>query len=53
MKPTYIEEDIQRALNYIENNYSIRNIILEFRVLCFILQDRTNSRISRQEAYMP
>jgi hypothetical protein len=52
MKPTYIKEDIQKALNYMENSYSIRNTALEFRVPCFILQDRTNSCISRQEAYM-
>jgi hypothetical protein len=37
MKPIYTEEDIQRALNYMENNYSIRNTALEFGVLCFIL----------------
>ena len=53
MKPTYTEEDVQRALNYIENGHSIRKTALEFGVPRSTLQDRTNGRISRQEAHMP
>jgi hypothetical protein len=37
MKPTYIEENVQRALNYMENSYSTKNTVLEFRVPCSIL----------------
>ena len=51
--PTYTEEDVQRALNYMENSYSMRKSALEFGVPRSILQDCTNGRISRQEAHMP
>jgi hypothetical protein len=53
MKPTYTEEDLQRALNYIENSYFIRKAELEFGVPCFILYNRTKGYISREEAHIP
>jgi transposase len=53
MKPAYTEEDVQRALNYMGNGHSMRKAALEFGVPRSTLQDRTNGRISRQEAYIP
>lgn len=53
MKPSYIEEDLQRALNAVANGMSQKKAGLEFGVLRSIIQNRINGHISRQEAYEP
>ena len=53
MKPTYTEEDVQRALNAVANGMSQRKAGLEFGVPRATLQHRVNGHISRQEAHIP
>jgi len=53
MKPTYTEEDIQRALNAIANGMSQKKAGLEYGVPRSTIQNRINGHISRQEAHIP
>jgi len=53
MKSTYTEEDIQSALDTVENGMSQPKASSEFGVPRTTIRNRINGRISRQEAYKP
>ena len=53
MKPSYTEEDLQRALTDVANGRSMRKACLEWGVLRGTLQERINGRVSRKEASEP
>ena len=53
MKPSYTEEDIQRALRDIANGMSIRKAHLEWGIPRSTLQGRIYGRVSSQEAKAP
>jgi len=53
MKPSYTEEDLQRALTDVANGRSMRKACLEWGVPRGTLQERINSRVSRKEASEP
>jgi hypothetical protein len=53
MKPKCTEADMQDALHAIANSMSQKKAGLEYGIPRGILQDRINSRISRQEAHLP
>ena len=53
MKPSYTEEDVQRALADVANGKSVRKAGLDWGVPRSTLQERINGRVSRQEANEP
>ena len=53
MKPSYTEDDVQRALAEVAKGRSVRRACLDWGVPRAILQDRINGRVSLKEAYKP
>jgi hypothetical protein len=53
MKPSYTEDDIQRALAEVAKGRSVRKACLDWGVPRGTLQDRINGRVSLKEAHEP
>ena len=53
MKPSYIEDDIQRALVDVGNGRSVRKACLDWGVPRDTIQDRIKGSVSRKEASEP
>jgi len=53
MKPSYTEDDVQRALAEVAKGRSVRKACLDWGVLRGTLQDRINGRVSLKEAHEP
>ena len=53
MKPSYTEEDVQRALKDVVEGKSLRNAHLDWGVPRSTLYDRINGYVSQKEAQKP
>ena len=53
MKPSYTEDDVQRALTDVAKGKSVRRASLDWGVPRGILYKRINGHISYKEAYKP
>ena len=53
MKPSYTEDDIQRALAAVANGRSVRKACLDWGVPRSTLQNRINGHVSLKEAHEP
>jgi len=53
MKPSYTEDDIQRALAEVAKGRSVRKACLDWGVPRGTLQDRIKGRVSLKEAHEP
>jgi 4-hydroxybenzoate polyprenyltransferase len=53
MKPSYTEDDVQRALTDVAKGKSVRRASLDWGVPRGTLHERINGRVSHKEAHKP